>query len=366
MANYLLLTVDTEALPNRALNNHVDRLILGIHENGTAGIREMTDIVSEFNTSMVFFMDLCGAYAEKDKVLNIARWLNDHGMDVELHLHPEYLPTDFWNNTKFNLKPRLLNVYEEKDAEKELFLLKTFSDELAGAIGRRINAFRAGSFRWNSLTLEALKKLEIPLSFNNTQAAVAQDQCPYASSLQKPFLWSNGIIEVPVTEKNFFPRFSDNWWVRFQYPLCSLVRYRSKWCSFIPYSVSPRDSFLVCLMHSWSFLHRNEQGFEYYKNDKRMEDFRKMVKKMSRDFDIIDSRDLLDLIKTGKIVLDHTEDISKTIYVPKKVSNDRSGNFKKNNSKNHSGNSAKNASKIHSENSSKKPVTNNPDQNLHK
>ena len=134
--------------------------------------------------------------------------------------------------------------------------------------------------------------------------------------MQRPFKWSNGIIEVPVTEKNFFPKFSDNWWVRFQYPLCSLVRYRPRWCSFIPYSISPKDNFVVCLMHSWSFLYRDENGIEYYKDDKRMEGFRRMLKSMSKDFDIIDSKNLLDLINTGKIDISHTEDISKTIYVP--------------------------------------------------
>ena len=80
-----MLTVDTEALPNRAIDNHVDRLMLGIHEKGTAGVKEMTSIASELGGSMVFFMDLCGALNEKDKVLEIARWLEQHGQDVELH-----------------------------------------------------------------------------------------------------------------------------------------------------------------------------------------------------------------------------------------------------------------------------------------
>ena len=244
------------------------------------------------------------------------KWLEQHGQDVELHLHPEYLPKEYWNDTPYEWKPKLLNVYEEKNSDKEFFLLKTFSDELANAIGRKILAFRAGSFRWNSVTLETLKKLDIPMSFNNTQAAMALGQCPYSSPMQRPFKWSNGIIEVPVTEKNFFPKFSDNWWVRFQYPLCSLVRYRPRWCSFIPYSISPKDNFVVCLMHSWSFLYRDENGIEYYKDDKRMEGFRRMLKSMSKDFDIIDSKNLLDLINTGKIDISHTEDISKTIYVP--------------------------------------------------
>lgn len=93
--------------------------------------------------------------------------------------------------------------------------------------------------------------------------------------------------------------------------------------SLIPYSVSSRDEFLVCLMHSWSFLYRDPSGYEYYRDDERKEEFRTMLKKMSRDFDLIDSRDLKDLIDTGKIQIDHTEDISKAVYVPLSLKRER-------------------------------------------
>ena len=320
---YLILTNDTEALPNRARDNHVRRLMWGEHENGVAGVKEMTSVVKEFNGKITYFVDICGALDRKSEVLDVARWLNDNGQDVELHLHPEYLPDSFWDNTGYRLNPKLMNLYEEIDRDKLRFLFKTFAGELESVIGRKINAYRAGSFRWNAMTIELLKELDIPLSFNNTQASMALGQCPYASSMQRPFRWSNGIIEVPVTEKNFFPNLNDNWWVRYQYPLCSLVRYRTGLGSIIPYSVSAKDDFLVCLMHSWSFLYRDDDGFEYYRDDKRKEDFRKMLRKMSRDFDIIDSRDLKDLIDSGKIVVDHTEDIKKAVYIPDSLKRER-------------------------------------------
>ena len=323
MNKYLILTNDTEALPNRARDNHVRRLMWGEHENGVAGVKEMTSVVKEFNGKITYFVDICGAYDRKSEVLDVAKWLNDKGQDVELHMHPEYLPDSFWDNTGYRLKPKLMNLYEEIDRDKLRYLFKTFARELESVIGRKINAFRAGSFRWNAMTLELLRELDIPLSFNNTQASMALGQCPYASSMQRPFRWSNGIIEVPVTEKNFFPNLNDNWWVRYQYPLCSLVRYRTGLGSIIPYSVSAKDDFLVCLMHSWSFLYRDDDGFEYYRDDKRKEDFRKMLRNMSRDFDIIDSRDLKDLIDSGKIIVDHTEDIKKAVYIPDSLRRER-------------------------------------------
>ena len=316
MNRYLILTNDTEALPNRATDDHVKRLMWGEHENGTAGVREMAAIAREFNGKITFFVDICGALNRQNEVLEVARWLNENGQDVELHLHPEYLPDSFWEDHHLKNTPRWMNQYQEADRERLRLLIKTFGGALENVIGRKINAYRAGSFRWNSLTLETLKEAGIPLAFNNTRASVAEKQCPYAASMQTPFLWSNGIIEVPVTERNFFPQYKHNWWVRFQYPLCSLVRYRTGLSSHIPYSVSPRDQFLVCLMHSWSFLYRDSQGYEYYKDDKRLEDFRTLLRKMSRDFDIIDSRDLKYLIDSGKLEITHTEDLAKSVFIP--------------------------------------------------
>ncbi|WP_405350706.1 hypothetical protein [Ruminobacter amylophilus] len=319
MNRYCILTNDTEALPNRATEDHVNRLMLGQFKEGKAGVQEMASIASEFNGKITFFVDLCGAYDRKDEILEVVKWLDTHGQDVELHLHPEYLPDSFWEKEGFSRNPRFLNMYQEGDKEKLKFIFTKFAGDLESVLNRKINAYRAGSFRWNSLTLEMLKDLDIPMAFNNTVASRVLGQCPYAIPYQKPFRWSNGIIEVPVTEKNFFSRFRDNWWVRFQYPLCSLVKYRSSLGSIIPYSVSPKDEFLVCLMHSWSFLYRDKEGFQYYKDDRLQEGFRTMLKKMSQDFDIIDSRDLKYLIDSGKFQIERTEDVSKAVYVPDNI-----------------------------------------------
>ena len=51
---YTIITVDTEALPKRAVTDHVRRLIWGEHENGTAGVREMCAVGDEFGVKHVF------------------------------------------------------------------------------------------------------------------------------------------------------------------------------------------------------------------------------------------------------------------------------------------------------------------------
>ena len=305
---YALLTVDTEALPKRAEADHVTRLIWGEHDKGTAGVREMCAIGNEFGAKHVFFVDMCGAYARREEIRQVMAWLHRDGQDVELHVHPEYLPNSFWANAKFAARPRFLNQYT--DSLKEEFLLSHFAEEISSVTGKRVLAFRAGSFRWNATTLRTLAKLGIRLSFNNTTAAMNMGQNPYSIASNRPFQWSNGIIEVPVTEKNILPRFGRELWARFQYPLSCFVKYRPWWASFLPYSVSRRDGFLVCLIHSWSLLYWNDKGHGVYRDDARIEGYRKLVRQLSRDYDIITSQALLGLCEAGKIALSHTEDIS--------------------------------------------------------
>lgn len=305
---YALLTVDTEALPKRAETEHVRRLIWGEHENGTAGVREMCAIGDEFGAKHVFFVDMCGAYARKDEIRDVMRWLDGAGHDVQLHAHPEYLPDAFWNDTGFRVAPRYLNEYV--NADKELFLLSHFAGEQTAITGKPVNAFRAGSFRWNATTLRTLEKLGIPLSFNNTTAAMHIGQNPYSIAANLPFRWSNGIIEIPVTEKNILPKVGRALWARFQFPLSRFVKYRPWWLSFVPYSVSRRDGFLVCLIHSWSLLYWDENGHGVYRDDARIEGYRKLVRQLSKDYDIITTAELLELTRQGRIVPTHTEDLS--------------------------------------------------------
>lgn len=304
---YAVLTVDTEALSNRAADDHVRRLMLGEFPNGTAGVREIAAIGNEVGAKHVFFMDLCGAYDRREEIYDVIRWLDADGQDVQLHAHPEYLPKSFWPPTGFTYKPEYMNAY--RDEAKTRFVLEHFGKEIAGVTGKPVRAFRAGSFRWNTNTLRAMQELGIRLAFNNSTQAIYNKQSKFSLRTNRPFRWSNGVIEIPVTEKNILPRVGKALWARFQFPLSVYVRYRPWWASFVPYSVSPHDGFLVCLVHCWSLLYRDEKGYAEYRDDKRIEGYRKLVRQLSRDYDIVTTGELLELCESGKIDLSHVEDI---------------------------------------------------------
>jgi hypothetical protein len=307
-SRFAMLTVDTEALPRRAVEDHVQRLIWGAHQGGTAGIREMCAIGNEVNAKHVFFVDVCGAHAYGEELIEVVRWLDQAGQDVQLHAHPEYLPADFWTQHGFTYRPRFLNQY---DAAKAEFTLRHFGKVISDITAKPILAFRAGSFRWNANTLRGLKVAGIPLSFNNSMKAFQDGVCPYGEPTNHPFTWSNGLIEVPVTERRYVPLVDRFGWERLSYPYSNSF-FDSPWRLLRPFLPDTNDPFLVLLMHSWSLLHWDENGHAYYRDDRRLERYRKLVRSLSKDYDIITTADFLDLHAQGKIVTSHTVDLALT------------------------------------------------------
>jgi hypothetical protein len=193
-------------------------------------------------------------------------------------------------------------------------------------------AFRAGSFRWNADTIRALESTRIPVSFNNSMHASVVGQCTYSEPTNFPYRWSNGVIEVPITERQFypsirrglwnltdflinnlkirhnFPDFGKEWWRRLQYP--------SNYGNFPSLILEPyrSNSLLVLLMHSWSLLYWDKQGYGTYKDDQRLEGYRKLVQRISKDYDIINTNEFLELLEKGKIQITTTVDITKAEF----------------------------------------------------
>lgn len=301
-----MLTVDTEALPKRAPHDHVKRLIWGEHNKGTAGIREMCSVVGEVDAKLTFFVDACAAYSDLDEVAEVILWLDKKGQDVQLHTHSEYLPERFWLESGFQYRPRFLNEYS---AVRATFTILYFGKFISDITGKPLRAFRAGSFRWNASTIRALADAGIPLSFNNSMNAFLAGQCVHSEATNQPYRWSNGVIEVPVTEKMFFPLFGKEWWGRLQFPVSNHFR-NPPWRVLRPYARQANSSLLVLLLHSWSLLYWDKNGYAVYRDDKRIEDFRKLVRQLAKDYDIITTEDFLDLHARGKITTSHTVDLA--------------------------------------------------------
>lgn len=310
---YILLTVDVEALPKRAVNDHVTKLMWGEYSNGRAGVREISDIGRELSVNHVFFVDYCGALDRRNEIDEVVRWLVSAGEDVQLHTHSEYLPEGFWTQHGFKYRPRFLNQYDEAKAE---FVLRYFSDILEQEKCRPIAAFRAGSFRWNADTIRAMSRVGIPLSFNNSTHAFLDGKNPFSALTNKPYVWSNGVVEVPVTEKKIFSFIKDDWWARLQFPF---TEYFSRPINRLFYPVGPtsEDSVQVLLLHSWSLLYWDKNGHAEYRDSARLESYRKLLKRLTSQFDVITTEEFLDLYSRGKFGPFETVDLNLANYKPK-------------------------------------------------
>lgn len=311
---YLMLTVDTEALPSRATDDHVTRLMWGDHPNGSAGIREMSAVGQEFGARHVFFVDMCGAYDRLSEVQEVIRWLDNEGEDVQLHTHPEFLPEEFWRAYDMPAKPRFMNQYATD--ERADVVIQYFSKQMQAVTGKPVLAHRAGSFRWNAGSIRALAKAGILVSFNNSMRAMRNEQCVYSARTNLPFVWSNGVLEVPMTEKSVFPIFSqDQAFARLTYPESVYFHFRPWWGPLLFNTMSASEDFAVFLLHSWSLMYWDKDGHATYKDDRRIENYRKLLRRLSKDYDIITTQEFLDLHAQGKITLADEVDLSLAEYV---------------------------------------------------
>lgn len=310
MNRYAMLTVDTEALPRRAQCNHVSRLIWGAFDQGTAGIRELCSIGEEFCAKHVFFIDFCGAYSYLDEMQGVVAWLDREGQDIQLHAHPEVLPDTFWASNGLASKPALMDQYVE-DARAE-FVIRYFGKLISKATKKDVLAFRAGSFRWNACSIRALKKVGMPLSFNNSMRAFNAGQSVFGEPTNYPFFWSNGVIEVPLTETRVPPRpGGGQFWASLTYPESPYFPFQAERRSWLSTIFGGNPAFSVFLLHSWSLLNWDENGYATYQDDRRIENYRKLVARITKDYDVITTADFLDLYARGKIPVTRTVDIAK-------------------------------------------------------
>jgi len=307
---YAMLTVDTEALPKRAPDEHVARLIWGVHEHGSAGIRELCAIGDEFRLKHVFFVDMCGLYRHPAEMREVVRWLDEQGQDVQLHMHPEVLPAEVWTENGLDFRPEYMNAYRQDDWAE--FLIGHFARQLAELTGKRVLAYRAGSLRCNASSIRALRAIDIPLSFNNSMRAYRAGRCTHSEPTDLPFAWSNGVIEVPLTERKLLSvGREEETWVSLTYPEASRFPLLERAGGFLANPLRRKPQFSVALLHSWSLLHWDEHGHATFRDERRLEGYRKLRARLASEYDVITARDFVDLHARGKIPLAPAVDLAR-------------------------------------------------------
>lgn len=278
----VLITVDTEALPARASENHVERLVWGRHLQGTAGIAEICDAVEDCGGIALFFLEVAGSVDKLAAYREINSYLTRRGHLVEWHYHPEILGRKFWQERGASGVTMRQDLFDASDAEIVLdFGLRQFKR----ITGKMPLAYRAGSFRWNQSTIEFLARCKIPYSFNAcAETGSRENFATYQPKSPHPFVWPSGVIEVPCGEVLL-----EGGNTHFRFPRKFTPELTPE---TLAEQISGQASGLVqILLHSWSFLDRTEDGLYFYKDNRRVNSFHKILKRLTRKYQLPESVD---------------------------------------------------------------------------
>jgi peptidoglycan/xylan/chitin deacetylase (PgdA/CDA1 family) len=300
---FLILSCDSEAVPIFAPNKHVDRLIWGNFPEAPyeAGIGKIMDIADEFGIKIVFFHDVLEQHSYGEETGRAARYIVSRGHDLQLHMHAEFLPEEFWARFGRQAPTWSMNFY---NAEAASHLMEHGVELFQKMVGFKPLAYRAGAFRYNAPILQALVKCGIPLSFQYYPASALKSSFPYGfdAGILPVFKWSNGVVEVPLTMYEYpHPR---------QHPF----RYCALDLNQMPGGVQqahgmlqqfwdngPQFNVAVMLLHSWSFLQKNELGHPVWKDDSLVKLFSDFLKGLAPDVQIITATELLTKISQKEL-----------------------------------------------------------------
>ena len=270
MEKKILITIDSEALPARASDNHVEKLIWGQFDNGRAGIVEICDVIEEFGGKGLFFLDVAGSFNNLAAYREVNSYLERRGHMVEWHYHPEIMGKAFWMERGASGKTMRQDLYDANDAN---IILSAGLEQFIKITGRKPNAYRAGSFRWNQHTIDFLAKHEIPYSFNACRETAIKDNYEtYKPQNPMPFNWPQGVREVPCGEVDL-----NDETVHFRFP--RRFSHGVTPAGLADQLASESDGLVNILLHSWSLLERDkETGHFFYKDATRLESFREIMR----------------------------------------------------------------------------------------
>jgi hypothetical protein len=163
MSTDILLTIDTEVYPLESnwqkdcLKADIGRDIYGRTPLGDWGLAYQLELLRRHNLSAVFFVE--GLFAGCSAVglgplRQIVDLIYSYGQDIQLHLHPEWIP--YLSNCPLSFRGDLLTCYSENE---QLRLIEMAGNNLQKAGARAPVAFRAGDYAANEGTLNALSRL---------------------------------------------------------------------------------------------------------------------------------------------------------------------------------------------------------------
>ncbi|MAK26005.1 MAG: hypothetical protein CMA02_01880, partial [Euryarchaeota archaeon] len=302
---YLIITVDTEAQPPRQSEDHVGKLIYGRTEVGDLGITEMMDIADSNEKKITFFVDIMAELVYPGEISQVCKEIYGKGHDVQLHAHPEFVPSDFWKDRGIE-REGSMNLWNLKQSRSCIrWMVEKMSEwGIEGPV-----AIRGGGYRYNSNILIASEENGINLDFNyyhlHRKIPLTEKVQPQPFNIGNlpMFSWSNGVIEVPVStirmEEDFAKSGSrkrlDEYFIR-----DNADSINELFDAYFKECKGPQV--LVMVLHSWSFLGFDDKtGFYEYQGLEKRDSFEKFLQNLPDDIEVITAKKLSEMISDNKI-----------------------------------------------------------------
>lgn len=233
----ILFSVDVEALPGRAPDHPIERLIWGgAHGPEGHGVGRLADIFNNHGVKATFYVDFATTCIHGEEGLTeAARYLSRVGQDVQLHVHSEVLVRNQqWVHATDAIPTFALHSFSTAKRAIEYAV-----EKYEKALNKRPEIFRAGGLWWSTDSIQATQASGIPYASN---VSPSRPFCPSTNL----FKWENGLVELPVD-------------------LC-LDPYIQNGCSNLRNDIeailqNKTDNFVACYLHSWSLSPRTKEGY---------------------------------------------------------------------------------------------------------
>lgn len=294
-----VLTVDVEALSLRAADHHVDTLIYGNVGGQEYGIGKMMDIADKHNVRMTFFLDFAECELYGDSILEVGRYIESRGHDLEVHCHYDLLDKIVGKKPWVSITENYYSWYRDDDDSKKA--IDYVTDKYLQCTGRMPVAFRGGEYRFGIGVLKALKDkgYKADMSYNFVR--------PLMLSANRQFVFENGLIEIPLgILKNRKP-------LNFNY--VSLVpenesdykgvikEYKNLFKEY--YSYYGDDAIATVLMHSWSFMFQRDRfeksGYIDRPNEVMADFFDVFITEIKQNVDFVSVKEAVEDMDIGSL-----------------------------------------------------------------
>jgi len=191
------LSFDVEALPGRATQDHIERLVWGRFGGGEYGIARISHILKQYGIKGNFLIDFSACVLYGDHTVQaIAQYLLDQGHEVHAHLHSEWLVRK-WGIKGAWQEPTGM---DQLDGKLNAAFLAFTAFKYRALTGLEPMLFRAGGFKFNAATVAAAAGAGFTVfsNFNSERHAASWRSADPRALRNEAFRWNEQLLELPV------------------------------------------------------------------------------------------------------------------------------------------------------------------------